>query len=252
MGRQETTTGKLERGGRRATGSGPGARSETEREGAVRNEGEGRLPDEAGPGVWVTLLRVAWLAIALGLAMQALRLLLAAGFGAFPGLGPAVADLVGQVSWSVVVCAGLALGTAASTARAPVMGLMGLLSAPLALNVSRSLHQGTVAALDIAGTAAGGPSPLLLALIKGVEYACLGVAVGWIGRRPWGGALAHAAVGLVVGVIFGGAILALTYATAPAPLPAVALISRGANEIFFPVGCSLVLFAAQALAKKEG
>ena len=67
-----------------------------------------------------------------------------------------------------------------------------------------------------------------------------------------GGALAHAAVGLVVGVIFGGAILALTYATAPAPLPAAALISRGANEIFFPVGCSLVLFAAQALAKKEG
>ncbi len=212
MGRQEATE-KPVRGGRRGARFAPGALSETRREGAVRNKEEEGPPNDAGPGVWTTLLRVAWLAIALGLAMQALRLLLAAGFGAFPGLGPAVADLVGQVSWSVVVCAGLALGTAASTARAPVMGLMGLLSAPLALNASRSLHQGTVAALDIAGTAAGG---------------------------------------LVVGVIFGGAILALTYATAPAPLPAAALISRGANEIFFPVGCSLVLFAAQALAKKEG
>src|SRR3712207_5279392 len=97
-------------------------------------------------GLRVTHLRAAWLAILLGFAMEALLLLVTAGFGIFPGLKPVVAALISQVSWSTLVCAGLALGTAVSKARAPVMGLLGLLAAPLALGVSRSLHQGAVKA----------------------------------------------------------------------------------------------------------
>lgn len=73
-------------------------------------------------------MRVAWLAILLGVAME--LLLFATGFGAFPGLGPVAADLVRQLSWSTFVCVGLALGTAASGTRASLMGLMGLLAAP--------------------------------------------------------------------------------------------------------------------------
>jgi|AntDryMetagUQ889_1029465.scaffolds.fasta_scaffold00091_4 hypothetical protein len=126
------------------------------------------------------LARVAWLAILLGLAMEALLLLTAAGFGALKGVGPAVADSVKQVSWAVIVCGGLALGTAVSKLRAPVMGLLGLVSAPAAFNVARSLHEGTAAALDVP-SAAGGASVLLVAILKGVEYGCLGALIGWIG-----------------------------------------------------------------------
>ncbi len=130
------------------------------------------------------------------------------------------------------------------------MGILGLLAAPLAFTLSRSIHQGAVKTLEIAGSGAGAPPVLVLATLKAIEYACLGVAIGWIGRRPWGGAVAHVATGLAVGIVFGGTIVALTYRMSPDPLAAADLISRGTNEILFPVGCSLVLFAATALGRR--
>ena len=207
--------------------------------------------DGAGGRLGSTLFRAAWLAILLGFAMEALLLLFAAGFGIVPGLKPIAADLIRQVSWSTIVCVGLALGTAVSKARAPLMGLLGLLAAPLAFTVSRSLHQGAVKTLEITGSGADAPPVLLLAVLKAVEYACLGLALGWIGRRAWGGLSAHLATGLLVGLVFGGTIVALTYQMSPEPPATAALVSRGANEVLFPVGCSLVLFAATAIGKRE-
>ena len=204
-----------------------------------------------GGGLGSTLFRVAWLAILLGFAMEALLLLLTAGFGILPGLKPVAADLVRQVSWSTIVCVGLALGTAVSKARAPLMGILGLLAAPVAFTISRSLHQGAVKTLEIAGSGADAPPVLLLAVLKAVEYACLGLVLGWIGRRAWGGLSAHVATGLFVGLVFGGTIVALTYQMSPEPPATAALVSRGANEVLFPVGCSLVLFAATAIGKRE-
>src|SRR4028118_604760 len=148
-------------------------------------------PSDAGGGLGSRLFRVAWLAILLGFAMEALLLLFTAGFGIFPGLKPVAADLVRQVSWSTIVCVGLALGTAVSKARAPLMGVLGLLAAPVAFTVSRSVHQGAVKTLEIAGSGGDAPPVLLLAVLKAVEYACLGLAIGWIGRRGGGGVRAH-------------------------------------------------------------
>jgi len=200
-------------------------------------------------------LRVAWLAILLGFVIEVLLLLLAAGLGTLPGgVAPVVADLVGKVTWSTLVCAGLAVGTAVSQARAPLMGALGLFSAPLAFHVSRALQQGVAKTLEevAAGTSSsiGNQTLILLALFKAVEYGCLGVAIGWIGQRPWAGALTHAAAGLAVGMLFGSAILALTYWTAPEPLAATDLFSLGINEFLFPVGCSLVLFFTTTLGKR--
>ena len=208
-------------------------------------------PAVSAPSLAATVLRVAWLAILLGLAMEALLLLVAGGFGVLPGLKTIVADLVRQSSWSVVVCAGLSLGTAASKFRAPLMGLLGLVAAPFAFAAARSLHEGTKKTLEIAGSASAvGFFILPLALLKGVEYGCLGLAIGWVGQRSWGGVVAHVAVGLVVGVLFGGPIVALTSWGASSPLSTVELISMGLNELFFPVGCSLVLYSAQALGQR--
>jgi hypothetical protein len=204
----------------------------------------------SAPSLVTTVLHVAWLAILLGLAMEGLLLLLAAGFGIFPSLKEIVADLVRQSSWSLVVCVGLSLGTAASKLRAQLMGLLGLLAAPVAFSAARSLHEGTKKTLDIAGSASAVSFLILpLALLKGVEYGCLGLAIGWVGRRTWG-VVAHMAVGLVVGLLFWGLILALTYWGSPSPPSTVELISLGLNEVLFPVGCSLVLFSAEALGKR--
>ena len=207
-----------------------------------------------GSGLGDVLVRVAWLAILLGFAMEILILLPQAGFGVLPGLESVLKDLAGRVTWSTLVCAGLAAGTAASRARAPLMGLFGLLAAPIAFHLSRALQQGVAKTLEVAasGASVGSQTLILLALLKALEYGCLGVAINWIGRRPWGGALAHAAVGLAVGIVFGGAIVSYTYWTAPEPLAVAGLFSRGMNEILFPVGCSLVLYSATALGERVG
>ena len=132
-------------------------------------------------------LRVAWLAILLGMAMEAILLLLSAGLGDLLGLGSIVADLAQNVSWSVLVCLGLSVGTAVRSARVPVMGILGFLAAPAAFEISRVVHKGAIQALAISGSAGDDLSPFLLALIKGLEYGCLGLALGWVSQRPWGG-----------------------------------------------------------------
>ncbi len=206
-------------------------------------------PDVSPPPVGATLLRVAWLAILLGLAMEGLLVLLGTGFGDLLGLKPIVAGLVKNVSWSVFVCVGLALGTTLSKLRVPAMGLLGVLAAPLAFEVSRVLHKGTLEALAVSGGGGDDLSPLLVAVIKGLEYGCLGIAVAWLGQRPWGGAVAHMAAGLLVGLVFGGLVVSLLLGSSPQP-PAADLVSRGMNEVLFPVGCSLALYSAGALGER--
>jgi hypothetical protein len=215
----------------------------------ARTDAPDQQSSAASPNLGVKLLRVAWLAIALGIAMEGLLLLLGAGLGKSLGLGSIVADLVKNVSWSVFVCCGLAVGTAVAKARVPVMGLLGLLAAPTAFEVSRALHKGTLEAMATTGGGGEVLSPILVGVIKGVEYGCLGLAIAWVGQRPWGGAAAHVAVGLLVGLVFGGTIVALTMGSTPPP-PAADALSVGVNEVIFPIGCSLVLFSAGALGKR--
>lgn len=207
-------------------------------------------PPGAVPGLGPTLMRVAWLAILLGLGFEVVLLTIAVVGGS--GTGTFIADLVKSVSWSVFVCVGLAVGTAISRARVPLMGLLGLLAAPAAFEVSRVLHKGTVEALALSGGAgAAGTATFLLAVVKGVEYGCLGLLVGWVGARAWGGAAAHVAAGLAVGTVFGGLILGLTFVPDPGSFSAADLLSHGINELLFPVGCALVLFSAKSLGERS-
>ncbi|UXN75084.1 hypothetical protein N8D56_09275 [Devosia sp. A8/3-2] len=59
------------------------------------------------------------------------------GGGAFPGVS-IFADSVQTVTWSVLVCTGVAIGVTVSKARKAPAGLMGLLFAPLALAVAKA------------------------------------------------------------------------------------------------------------------
>ncbi|MGB3633281.1 MAG: hypothetical protein WA982_04525 [Rubrobacteraceae bacterium] len=204
--------------------------------------------EEPNSSLGATLLRVAWLAILLGLGMEVL-LLLVASFGESLGLRPLVADFIKSISWWVVVCMGIAVGTAVARAQMAFMGLFGLLTAPLAFELSRVLHKGALQALMVTGGGeTGDTSALVLAVIKGIEFGILGLAIGWIWTRPWGGVKAHVGVGLAVGVIFGGTMLALLFGGEAAPTTDV--VSRGINEVLFPVGCALVLFTARALGSR--
>ena len=201
------------------------------------------------PDLTATLLRVAWAAILLGLVMEAVLILLGTGLGEALGLGKLTADLVKNVSWSLFVCGGLAVGTTIANARLPLAGLAGLLAAPLAFEISRVLHKGTLEMLAASSGASEGASPVLIAVVKGLEYGALGMAIRWLARRSWAGAMAYALTGLLIGTVFGGAILTLTLGAA-SQISTGTLISQAVNEILFPVGCALVLFSANFLGKR--
>jgi len=201
--------------------------------------------------LWRKVLRVAWLSIGLGLALEILLLILAA-FTDTAGTTPKpfISDLAHKVSWSFIVCVGLAFGSTASKARAGMMGLLGLISAPLGFAAARTVHKGVNEAIGMTGVV-GGLSPFLIGGLKGIEYAVLGAVLGALTKRPKGASLGvHVGAGAAVGLTFGVAIVALIANAAAKPLTPVDLASRGINEVLFPLGCSLVLYAADAMGKR--
>lgn len=194
------------------------------------------------------LLTVAWMAILLGLVFELLFIAVSIGFsGQLGDWKPFVADFVQKVSWSTIVCIGLALGTTAAKARGAVMGLLGLISAPLAFTLARMLHKAAQQLLSIPPGAAT-QFPVAVALTKAIEYGCLGLALGWIVRQRWGGLAAHAGFGLLAGLVFGGVIVLILQNASQVPPPKLA--AQAVNEVLFPVGCSIVLYGAQALGRR--
>src|SRR5215203_2249612 len=88
------------------------------------------------------LLMVAWMSIVLGLVIELLLIIVTAVFGTIGDAKPFVADAAQKVSWSMLVCVGLTLGTAAAPSiRALATGFLGLLSAPLAFMVAKMVHR---------------------------------------------------------------------------------------------------------------
>jgi hypothetical protein len=193
------------------------------------------------------LVRIAWASVLLGLVMEVLILIAALLFGARPGVRAVLADTVQKVAWSTIVCLGLGIGTSAAKNAPPIAGVFGLVAGPIGFVVARALHQGVSQAMGIALAGTAHPSGAVLALLKGVQYGGLGHGLAWIGKRFGGGAGAHLGIGLVIGVVFGGLTLILM-----SPLPTPALVTRGLNEVLFPVGCSLVVYSAGALQAHPG
>ena len=197
-----------------------------------------------------TVLRVAWLSICLGIVLEVLILVLAAFTGtAGDTPKPFISDLAQKVSWSFIVCVGLAFGTTASKAREGIMGVLGLLAAPAGFTAARAIHKGVNGALGVAGKAMAPNLVFLIGGLKGVQYALFGVVLAWITKRSLG-LKAHVAAGLAFGLTFGVAIVAATVRASATPVPPVDLVARGINEVLFPVGCSLVLYASGVLAKR--
>jgi hypothetical protein len=196
------------------------------------------------------LLTAAWLSVALGLFIELALVLLSTVFRGGESFNQFIADLVQKLSWSTLVCVGLALGLAATKLRTPVMGVLGLLSAPLAFGVAKAAHKSAAQALQVVGSAAPGPTPLQFAIVRAVEYALLGVVIAIISRKTSGTLRMHAATGLAFGLVFCGIVLLLTVQNAAATPTAYQLAAKSINELLFPLGCSLVLYAAHSLGKR--
>jgi hypothetical protein len=204
-------------------------------------------PSAAPP--WRPILHVAWLSIALGLLLELALVLFALAAGQADRPQPFLTDLVQKVSWGLIVCVGVAFGTTASKAPETKGGLLGLVSAPLGFLVARSLHKALGAALGVAGAAAG-VSPFLIGSLKGVQYGLFGGVLGWLGQQAWGRLGAHVGAGVAFGVTFGLTLILMMEVGAPVPTPPVGLVSRGLNELIFPIGCAAVVYAGSVLGKR--
>jgi hypothetical protein len=184
------------------------------------------------------------MSILLGLVMEGL--LVAARLGAF-SMDAATAELANRVSWAVLVCTGLAIGdTLAENSRPVLLGLSGLIGAPLAFAVARGVHKGTA---DLMGIAQPGDpiSPLLAGGIRGLEYMILGLAIFWLKKQPRTGVMSYIAAGAVTGLAFG---LVLMFLNPAVTSSVTSLLVWGVNEVVFPVGCTLVLFASTVIGEK--
>ncbi len=196
------------------------------------------------------LLRVAWLSIILGLAIEAVLVIIAEAFGQNGSTQPLIADIVQKISWSFLVCMGLAIGTTIAESLPAASGVVGLLVTPLAFYIARGLHRGAIQTLGLVERSSDSIPPLLLAALRGVEYGCLGALIGWAIRRNRGTARTHLAIGFVTGLVFGGAFLVLRSESAAVRLALAGVLALGVNELIFPIGCAFVLYTARALEKR--
>jgi hypothetical protein len=196
------------------------------------------------------LFRAAWLAILLGIALEIVALIFARSFGTLKVGRPVVADLVQKTSWSLFVCVGVAFGTAVARGRAAIGGLIGLIAGPAAFQGARIVHKSVAEALALSAAAAPGPSPLLLGALKGIEYGALGAFLAWLGRQPRRSASDYVFGGLACGIVCAGAVAVLVIMGSPAIPAAAALVPRLANELLHPIGCALVVYAAELLPSR--
>ena len=183
----------------------------------------------------------AWLSIVLGIVVECAVLMTRAAAGAAPILVQTIAEFASSVTWAVIVCTGISLGSAAARHRERMMGLIGLLCAPFAWALAKGVQHGTLVMLDAPADKLG-VAVVQVGALKTVEYTLLALAVASLVRRRQSTLVQYFLVGLVIGVVFGAAIVGVNVWHAPGrTLPWARLLGLSVNEIVFPIGCVAVL-----------
>lgn len=203
-----------------------------------------QFPPLAGRRLQLVALAAA-LGVTLGLGIQGLIISVRFAADIASPSAKALADAAGGVTWSAVVCSGVAIGIGASRHRERLFGLLGLVTAPLAYALAKAAQKGVGA---LAGEP-GGPVDLValqLAGLKAVEYAAFGLVLGWLMSSGRSTLLRHALVGLAFGALFGG--LALGLEAANGSIVLAKAIGLTVNEVLFPIGCASVLHLIHRLS----
>ncbi|MEQ1508186.1 MAG: hypothetical protein ABMB14_38505, partial [Myxococcota bacterium] len=153
----------------------------------------------------IRLFHVGWMVIGLGIALELLVLGVIVAGGGDPTVGGFAVAVFTRVSWSMVVCAALAVTTALPRAAIPASGIAGLLVAPAATVTVKVIQRMTSQALAGHAASIWLPAVAALSVIKGVEYLWLGAALAWLGGRGYG-IVAAWAVGGITGVVGAAAV----------------------------------------------
>lgn len=194
-----------------------------------------------GSSVSHLLFVAIWAAAGLGLLAQLVSIAARLSVGAkIPG-GQMLVDVVGGISWSVIVCGALSLGvTASRNAGELTMGLLGALGAPLGFSVAKGAQRGVQWMADMPGDQIG-TLVFVTAGLKAAEYALLGYMLSRLLGTPRSTPRNHVLLGAAFGLVFGGLILAANMKFQGA-LPTVKIVGLTTNEFLFPVGCSVLIY----------
>jgi hypothetical protein len=212
------------------------------------------LPSAAATAANLAMKRIltaAWLAVIAGVLAQMVVIGVRAWAGGAIQAGGFAAEMAQGVSWSVLVCAAIAMGTLASKAREHMAGLIGLFAGPLAWAAAKGVQKGVQA---LAGAPQDQLTPLFWTVCawKGIEYAMLGFGLATIVRRGGAKLGSYITLGLLIGLLSACIVIALNLGNAHlagAAVPGPRIASLFANEVFFATACSIVIYTAQVLTR---
>lgn len=222
------------------------------RDGEAHNSGHSAGPAEVHH-VAHRIATVAWLAIALGLTVQIL-VLAAQLVGGATFSGPRFLAAVTQgVSWSVIVCIGIAAGTILMRASVTFAGVIGFVCAPVALGVARGTQRGVS---ELLGLPAEGITTTLVAVaaLKALQYGFLGLMLARLVQHGTERLRPYVVLGVATAATFGGVIVVVTAMiarSAGTPVTTSGLAGLMVNELVFPLGCVLVVFTVQTVARLQ-
>jgi hypothetical protein len=183
-----------------------------------------------------SIIKAVWLSILLGVLVQAL-IVLATSFNK----QTIIPDTAQKISWSVLVCSALAIGNTIAKSKVPIVGLIGLIAAPAAFAIAKTVQKSLSQGVSAGG---GVPSGLEMAIVKAIEYGLFGALVAWASKA--GKLKTHLIIGASLGISTAAYVVWRTKVGTP-QAPNAALISKTINEVVFPIGCALVLwFTGQA------
>lgn len=191
---------------------------------------------------------IAILAVGFGFAMQALVLATRLLAGGTAPEKVFVADLTQGVTWSLFVCTGVAIGVAVGRARKFLAGIFGLVFAPLGIAAAKA-SQKAVTALTNAVDKPDLVPLVTLGSVRAVEYGLLAWLLAILAEKEIARPGPYLGVGAITGVVFGGLLVFLSTTTGATPPTTAQLAGMIVNEVGFPIGCALLIFLGQLVAR---
>ncbi|MET0544845.1 MAG: hypothetical protein ABWZ40_00915 [Caulobacterales bacterium] len=189
------------------------------------------------------VIRAAWLAILLGLGVQIAVVLTKGLLGGKIGGAQFLVDCAQGLTWSVLVCGAVTIGIAASKGRGALMGLLGLVSAPIAWAAAKGAQKGVQSLVGLPEDSFNAFF-FMLSAVKALEYLALGILVGGLTTKPDAKFRDFVFMGARIGLITAAIVYRLQLDRAAAAGETLNAAKTGVilvNETLFPIGCAVIV-----------
>lgn len=161
-----------------------------------------------------------------------------------------VAETLGGITWALLVCFGVAAGSALSQASEAVAGAIAFVATPLALVTAKAVQGGVS---ELLGQESPGlpPGLAIIAAVKACEYGTLAFVLSRFAHRGVDAITPHLMAGLAMAATFGTALVTIA-TTLPDPnLGTPEIATTAVNELLFPLGCVFVVLLTRAAAVSD-